>query len=69
MPPLLSPCETPARMQDSGQKSGRDFATIKREIDDLNARLSQLNHPESRRELLRQMRILLQELTDAANSL
>jgi hypothetical protein len=56
-------------MQNATEKTRGDFATIKKEIDDLNSRISQLNHPDSRRELLRRMRVLLQELTDAANSL
>jgi uncharacterized protein YpuA (DUF1002 family) len=56
-------------MQDAAKKSSRDFAEIQREIEQLTTRLNTVNHPESRRELLRQMRILLQELTDAANSL
>jgi len=56
-------------MQDTTEKSGRDFQTIKKEIDDVNARLSLATHPESRRELMRQMRILLQELTDVSSSL
>ena len=57
------------RMQNATEKTRGDFATIKKEIDDLNSRISRLNHPDSRRELLRRMCVLLQELTDAANSL
>jgi len=56
-------------MQNATEKTRGDFATIKKEIDDLYSRISRLNHPDSRRELLRRMRVLLQELTDAANSL
>jgi hypothetical protein len=47
----------------------RDFSLIQADLETVTAKLKATNDPNVKRELLREMRILLQEATLAANSL
>jgi hypothetical protein len=56
-------------MSDTTQLNQRNFATIQAELERITADLKTIHDPERRRELLRQMRVLIQEATQVANSL
>ena len=47
----------------------RDFAKIQAELAEVAEQLKSTNDPNTKRELLRKMRILLQEATEYANRL
>jgi hypothetical protein len=47
----------------------RIFARIQTDLENVTAKLKATNDPNVKRELLREMRILIQEATLAANSL
>jgi hypothetical protein len=47
----------------------RAFSLIQADLENVTAKLEETNDPNLKRELLREMRVLLQEATLAANSL
>ena len=56
-------------MPDFPQSKPREFAAIQTDLERITAELKDNHNPEQRRELLRQMRALIQEATEAANSM